>query len=76
MSAIVRADRGRCIGAGQCVRVAPDVFDQDEKEGLVVVVTKQPQGEALEHARHAERLCPAQAIQVHAEPIQTKGDTP
>lgn len=74
MSAVVRADRGRCIGAGQCVRVAADVFDQDEKDGLVVVVLERPQGEGVERARQAERACPAQAIRVSTEPINTQGD--
>lgn len=74
MSAVVRADRSRCIGAGQCVRVAADVFDQDEKDGLVVVVLARPQGEGVERARQAERACPAQAIRVHTEPINTQGD--
>lgn len=74
VSVIVRVDRSRCIGAGQCVRVAADVFDQDEKEGLVMVVMERPHGEGVERARQAERACPAQAIRVSTEPINTQGD--
>lgn len=62
--AVVRADRGRCIGSGQCLRVALEVFDQDEREGLVIVRIERPEGAALEAARRAARMCPAQAITV------------
>ncbi|WP_342213093.1 ferredoxin [Nocardia wallacei] len=55
----VTADRSRCIGAGQCVSVAPRVFDQDDA-GLVVLVA----GAAADGAevRAAAELCPAAAI--------------
>jgi ferredoxin len=57
-------DRARCVGAGQCVRVAPDVFDQDENEGLVVLVDAVPPADVVEYARKAALLCPAQAIRI------------
>jgi ferredoxin len=31
----VSVDRGRCCGSGNCVMTAPEVFDQDDAEGLV-----------------------------------------
>ena len=60
----VHIDRARCIGAGQCVRVAPQVFDQDENEGLVMLVDATPPFDAADKVRKAVILCPAQAILV------------
>ena len=60
----VIVDRSRCVGAGQCVRVAPDVFDQDEKEGLVVLVDTNPPDDIAAYVRKAALLCPAQAIRI------------
>jgi ferredoxin len=34
---MLTANRDRCIGSGQCVRLAPDLFDSDD-EGLVTLV--------------------------------------
>ncbi|MEU1167237.1 ferredoxin, partial [Streptomyces sp. NPDC005921] len=34
----VHVDRTKCCGAGSCVRTAPEVFDQNEEDGLVVVI--------------------------------------
>ncbi|MFF0561911.1 ferredoxin [Streptomyces sp. NPDC020472] len=60
----ITADSGRCIGAGQCVLTAPDVFDQDE-DGLVVLLTDTVATEAdAKLAREAEHLCPAAALRV------------
>ncbi|GAA1719231.1 ferredoxin [Fodinicola feengrottensis] len=60
------ADRERCIGAGQCVRVAPELFDQDESEGIVVVLRENPPPELAEAATEAAQLCPSQAIAIAA----------
>lgn len=55
-------DRDRCIGAGQCVNVAPEVFDQHEDDGTVVLLSAHPAPEHHEGALQAELLCPARAI--------------
>jgi len=60
----VLIDRGKCVGAGQCVRVAPDVFDQDENDGLVVLIDAQPGAQAALSVEKAAQLCPAQAIRI------------
>ncbi|SDU59388.1 ferredoxin [Jiangella alkaliphila] len=52
-----------CVGGGQCVMAAPDVFDQDD-DGLVVVLDDDPAPERADDVRLAARLCPARAIQV------------
>jgi ferredoxin len=54
-------DRQRCIGAGQCVLSAPDVFDQDE-DGLVRLLEPNPSEDHDDEVDQADRHCPAQAI--------------
>ena len=51
----VLADRDVCISAGQCTRVAPEVFDQDGEDGLVVVRQEYPGSEL---AARVEELRP------------------
>jgi ferredoxin len=58
----VTANRDACIGAGQCVLSAPDVFDQEEDTGLVRVRTEQPPAEAHARVRGAAAWCPSGAI--------------
>ncbi|MEU3407820.1 ferredoxin [Streptomyces sp. NPDC006670] len=55
-------DRARCIGAGMCAMTAPDVFDQDDADGLVVLLEAEPAGTRLTAARMAAGLCPSGAI--------------
>lgn len=64
MSLTVRADRELCVGAGMCVRTAPDLFDQDDQLGYVVLLNARPTGAALEAARRAVDLCPSGALSV------------
>jgi ferredoxin len=57
------ADTGRCVGAGQCVLTDPEVFDQSEDDGTVVVLVSEPGDEQqVENARTAVRICPSQAL--------------
>jgi ferredoxin len=58
----VEADRSLCMGAGMCALNAPEVFDQDEEEGLVVVLDAEPPAERRNAVRDAVNLCPASAI--------------
>ena len=57
----ITVERGRCIGAGQCLLNAPELFDQDD-EGAVVVLEEQPSHEQEPAARAAEHACPARVI--------------
>jgi ferredoxin len=56
------ADTGRCVGAGQCVLTEPAVFDQDDEDGTVVVLTEEPRNGQLDRARDAVRICPSGAL--------------
>ncbi|MEU0744476.1 ferredoxin [Streptomyces sp. NPDC006134] len=58
----IAADTDRCVGAGQCVRTAPELFDQGEDDGLVVVLDAEPGEALLPAAGEAVDLCPARAL--------------
>ncbi len=60
----VVVNESRCIAAGQCVLNAPEVFDQREDDGIVVVLDEHPAANHHDSARLAARLCPAEVIQV------------
>jgi ferredoxin len=54
----------RCIAAGQCVLSAPEVFDQREEDGLVVLLNPSPSADVAVDVKQAATLCPALAITV------------
>jgi ferredoxin len=54
----------RCGGAGQCTRTAPQVFDQDEDSGTVVVLNEDPPPQLHGVVRQAAALCPNAVIQL------------
>ncbi|MCZ4125221.1 ferredoxin [Streptomyces sp. H39-S7] len=54
----------RCVGAGQCVLSAPDVFDQDPEDGVVVLLHASPPSASHTAVYEAADLCPARAIAV------------
>jgi ferredoxin len=60
----IRADTGVCIGAGMCVMTAPEVFDQSEDDGTVVLLTPHPAPGREEATRQAVRLCPSGALSI------------
>ncbi|WP_235432056.1 ferredoxin [Nocardiopsis sp. RV163] len=60
----LRADTGVCAGAGQCVRAAPDLFDQDD-DGLVVLLRADVPERDRERALTAADWCPSGAVSVH-----------
>ena len=55
------ADKHKCIGAGTCVVIAPDLFDQDD-EGIVEVLVEEPGEDQLGVLNEAIEYCPAQAL--------------
>ena len=60
----VTVDRDRCVSSGMCVMNAADVFDQDDDEGVVVLLVPEPDADQAEPTRRAAAACPAVAIQV------------
>ncbi|GGL20949.1 ferredoxin [Nocardia jinanensis] len=58
----LRVDRERCIGAGMCALIAPEVFDQDDSDGRVRLLDPAPPAPQHSTAREAAHSCPAAAI--------------
>jgi ferredoxin len=58
----VVVDVGRCRGAGLCALTAPEVFDQTEDDGTVVVLDPAPPQELHVAVRRAAGLCPNAVI--------------
>jgi ferredoxin len=46
------------------VLLAPDVFDQRDEDGVVVLLQENPPGELHEDVRQAARVCPSLAIRL------------
>jgi ferredoxin len=60
----IEVDRGLCIGSGDCVEVAPDVFELDAEDKAVVI---DPDGAAVDVVIEAAGNCPVTAIFVFGE---------
>jgi ferredoxin len=57
----VRVDRDECIGAQNCVRWAPQVFQIDD-EGLATVIGDGVAGTSLDDILRAANDCPTNAV--------------
>jgi ferredoxin len=51
-----------CEGHGECVTVAPELFDLGDDEGAVHVIGQPDDADLQNKARGAERVCPVGAI--------------
>jgi ferredoxin len=60
----ITVDRALCIGSGDCVDTAPDVFQLDEEDKAVVV---DPDGASVDDILTAAGNCPVSAIFVVGE---------
>ena len=60
----LKVDAERCIGSGQCVMIASEVFDQDEDDGTVVVLVGEVAREQEDDVRAAIASCPARVIRI------------
>ncbi|MFF4035406.1 ferredoxin [Streptomyces sviceus] len=61
---LITTDTEACVGSGQCALVVPEVFDQDDAEGTVVLVDAAPSEEFHHDVREAVSRCPVRAIAV------------
>ncbi|GLW55566.1 ferredoxin [Kitasatospora phosalacinea] len=61
---IVHVDPDRCCGAGQCVLAAPEVFDQHEEDGTVLLLDPRPPAALAREVADAATACPGGAIRL------------
>lgn len=60
----IHIDQVKCVGAGSCVLASPEVFDQREEDGIVVLLMDNPPENLIASVKKAAKLCPALAIVV------------
>ncbi|QFR02791.1 ferredoxin [Streptomyces phaeolivaceus] len=60
-------DETKCRGAGQCVLIAPEVFDQRDEDGIAVLLAPTPPPSHHPTVHEAAAVCPAGAIGVDDE---------
>ncbi len=63
----IQVDEQKCCAGGQCVLAAPEVFDQRDEDGIVVLLNQQPGPELHDSVREAAQICPAAAIFVQED---------
>jgi ferredoxin len=64
----VIVDQARCCGAGQCVLLAPEVFDQRDEDGIVLLRDAVPPERLRAIVREAASVCPSGAIRLSDDP--------
>ncbi|WP_182379278.1 ferredoxin [Nocardioides sp. WS12] len=62
----VSVEAHKCVSSGQCVLIAPEVFDQDD-EGLVLLLEETPGADEHENVKEAAAVCPAAAIHLRQD---------
>ena len=63
----IRTFPEKCIGVGQCVVAAPDIFAQNDDDGIVYMLHDDITPERREAVIAAARLCPTLAIVLEAD---------
>ncbi|WP_199440229.1 ferredoxin [Umezawaea beigongshangensis] len=58
----ITVDEDRCCAGGSCVLTAPDVFDQRDEDGVVLLLDPEPAGHLHDAVREAAEVCPSAAI--------------
>lgn len=64
----IEIDVDKCVGAGVCVLAAPDVFDQNDDDGIVIVLEEQPTTAQVPAVQDAAARCPAAVIRLTKGP--------
>lgn len=60
----VTVDSEKCCAGGNCVMTVPEVFDQRDSDGTVVLLTDAPPAELGDAVREAAGMCPSACITV------------
>ena len=64
----VLVDLDLCCASGQCVLAVPEVFDQSDEDGVVVVLQPEPPAALWPKVRDAAARCPSSCIGVVEPP--------
>ncbi|MFY4720584.1 ferredoxin [Streptomyces sp. LaBMicrA B280] len=64
MTLRVTVDQERCCGSGMCALSAPDIFDQRESDGRVILRGRSVPPGREESVKIASDNCPCEAISV------------
>ncbi|GGS31680.1 ferredoxin [Streptomyces humidus] len=73
MNAIeIEVDTDRCVGGGQCVIVAPEIFGQGD-DGIVTVL-RLPRPDEVAAVREAVVLCPGAVLALHGADEESAPD--
>lgn len=57
----------KCIGAGHCVTCAPDIFGQNDDDGVVILLVERPPLDRLGDVESAVSMCPTGVIEIHKD---------
>ncbi|GAA4911338.1 ferredoxin [Stackebrandtia albiflava] len=60
----IRVDRQMCVSAGMCALTVPELFDQDDVDGRVLVSDVTPAEEYHDRVERAVDSCPSGALRL------------
>jgi len=60
----ISIDADKCVAVGVCALAAPEVFDQNEDDGVVVLLDATPGPEQYDAVQEAIIRCPAAVIRL------------
>jgi len=64
----IKLHHDRCVGAGHCAACAPDLFAQNPRDGVVILLSPNPPSNRYPAVREAEAQCPSGTIEVVLNP--------
>nr|WP_079187727.1 ferredoxin [Streptomyces sp. CB02414] len=64
---LLSTDTDKCCSSGQCASALPEIFDQDDTDGRVLLLVERPSAELTREVYAAVDCCPAGAITVREE---------
>ncbi|WP_329171724.1 MULTISPECIES: ferredoxin [unclassified Streptomyces] len=60
----IEADTDMCASSGMCALTAPDLFDQSDVDGTVLLLRPAPADTHIGDAEEAVRRCPSGALRL------------
>jgi ferredoxin len=63
----VRIDQDKCLGYGNCVLAAPEVFEIGDDDGVVHALVEQPDDSLRSKVEQAVAVCPTSALSIASD---------